>query len=73
MVNDLRELLRGDVASPPHDNLDLRAVLAGGRRRVRRRRLAVLGGAALATAVVVATGSLASLNGGRRCLFDLRK
>ncbi len=64
MVNDLRELLRGDVASPPHDNLDLGAVLAGGRRRVRRRRLAVLGGTALATAVVVATGSLASLNGG---------
>ena len=66
MVNDLRELLRGDVASPPHDNLDLGAVLAGGRRRVRRRRLAVLGGTALATAVVVATGSLASLNGGPR-------
>ena len=64
MVNDLRELLRGDVASPPHDNLDLGAVLAGGRRRVRRRRFAVLGGTALATAALVATGSLASLNGG---------
>ena len=65
MVNDLRELLRGDVASPPHDNLDLGAVLAGGRRRVRRRRLAAIGGTALATAALVAAGSLASLNGGR--------
>ena len=64
MVNDLRELLSGDVASPPHDNLDLGAVLAGGRRRVRRRRFAVLGGTALATAALVVTGSLASLNGG---------
>jgi hypothetical protein len=65
MVNHLRELLRGDVASPPHDNLDLGAVLAGGRRRVRRRRLAAIGGTALATAALVAAGSLASLNGGR--------
>ena len=65
MVNDLRELLRRDVVSPPHDNLDLGAVLAGGRRRVRRRRLAAIGGTALATAALVAAGSLASLNGGR--------
>ena len=56
MVNDLRELLSDNVASPPHDNLDLGAVLAGGRRRVRRRRLATLGGTALATAALVATG-----------------
>ncbi len=58
MVNDLRELLTGNVASPPHDDLDLGAVLAGGRRRVRRRRIAALGGAALATAAVVVSGSV---------------
>jgi hypothetical protein len=59
MVNDLHELMSVNVASPPHDNLDLGAVLAGGRRRVRRRRLATLIGTALATAAVVTTGSLA--------------
>ncbi|HEY0773176.1 MAG TPA: hypothetical protein VGD51_03775 [Nocardioidaceae bacterium] len=64
MVNDLRELLSDNVASPPPDSLDLGAVLAGGRRRVRRRRLATLGGTALATAALVATGSLVSLGGG---------
>lgn len=64
MVNDLRELLSANVASPPQDHLDLGAVLAGGRRRVRRRRLAALGGTALATAAIVATGSLASLDPG---------
>ena len=63
MVNDLRELLRGDVASPPRDDLDLGAVLAAGRRRVRRRRAAV-GGTALATAVLVVSGSLAALDDG---------
>ena len=64
MVNDLRELLSDNVASPPHDSLDLGAVLAGGRRRVRRRRLTTLGGTALATAAMVVVGSLASLGGG---------
>lgn len=64
MVNDLRELLSGTVAAPPHDNLDLATVLAGGRRRARRRRLAALGGTALATAAVVVTGSLVSWGGG---------
>jgi hypothetical protein len=62
MVNDLRELLSDNVAAPPRDDLDLGAVLAGGRRRVRRRRLATLGGTALATAALVVTGSLASLD-----------
>lgn len=62
MVNDLRELLSHNVASPPHDDLDLQSVLAGGRRRVRRRRVALLGGTALATAAVVVTGSLVTLD-----------
>jgi hypothetical protein len=65
MVNDLRELLRRDAASPPHDNLDLATVLAGGRRRLRRRRLAALGGTTLATGALVVTASLAGLTGGR--------
>jgi hypothetical protein len=58
MVNDLRELLRDNVASPPHQDDDLSAVLRGGRRRVRRRRIAVLGGTAVATAVVVGLASV---------------
>jgi hypothetical protein len=59
MVNDLRQLLSDNVASPPHDDLDLGRVVAGGRRRVRRRRAAVIGGTALATAAIVVGGSLA--------------
>lgn len=62
MVNDLRDLLNDNVTSPPHDHLEMRAVLARGRRRVRRRRLAALGGTAVVTAVLVATASLTSLN-----------
>lgn len=59
MVNDLRELLNDSVASPPHDNLDVDAVVTGGRRRVRRRRVAAISGSALATVALVVTGSLA--------------
>src|SRR5688572_11139943 len=59
MVNDLRELLNETVASPPHDGLDVGAVLAGGRRRVRRRRLTAVGGTALATAAIVGLGAVA--------------
>jgi hypothetical protein len=59
MVNDVRDLLNEAVASPPHDELDVGAILSGGRRRVRRRRLAVVGGAALATAAIVGIGSIA--------------
>jgi hypothetical protein len=57
MVNDLRELLRDNVTSPPHDDLDLGAVVAGGRRRVRRRRFAIVG-TTLATAVLVGAASV---------------
>ena len=64
MVNDLRDLLSGTVASPPHDDLDLETVLAGGRSRVRHRRFAFFGGAALATAAVVVTGSFVLVDPG---------
>ena len=62
-MNDLRDLMNESVSAPPHDRLDVTAVVAGGRRRVRRRRAAAIGGTALATAAVVATGSLL-LHGG---------
>jgi hypothetical protein len=62
MVNDLRELLSHQVASPPHDDLDLATVLASGRRRVRRRRFLAAWGTALATTAVVVTGSLGLLD-----------
>ena len=58
MVNELRDLLRDNVASAPPDNGDLSAVLRGGRRRVRRRRLAAVGGTAIASAAVVGLTSL---------------
>jgi hypothetical protein len=56
MVNDVRTLLHDAAATPPADDIDLAAVLAGGRRKVRLRRARVTGGLALAvTGVVVAT------------------
>lgn len=64
MVNELRELMRGNVGEPPPDHLDLGAVIGAGRRRVRARRRLVTGGAALAVAAVVATGALLSPLGG---------
>lgn len=57
MVNDLRELMREASAGPPHDDADLRAVLATGRRRVRVRRAALVGGTALAAGAIT-LGSL---------------
>lgn len=58
MVNELRDLLRENVASPPHDDSDLSAVLRGGRRRVRRRRAVAVGGAATASAAVIGLTAL---------------
>lgn len=57
-MNELRDLLHDNVATPPHEHGDLSAVLKGGRRRVRRRRLAAVGGTALASAAVVGLASL---------------
>ena len=58
MVNDLKELMRGNVAAPPPDHLDLDALMVAGRRRVRGRRSAVFGGAALVLAGVVAGSAI---------------
>ncbi len=55
MVNELKELMRQNVAAPPPDALDFDALVDAGRRRVRRRRrMVVLGGAAVVVAGVVA-------------------
>lgn len=54
MVNELRDLLRESVTSPPPDGSSLDEVVSLGRRRVRRRRSAALGGLAATVAGVVA-------------------
>lgn len=59
MVNDVRDLLHGAVASPPQDETGLGEVLAAGRRRVRRRRRVVGAGAAAVLALGVGAGALA--------------
>ncbi len=58
MVNEMRTLLHEAAATPPADDIDLAAVLAGGRRRVRRRRARVAGGLAVAVVGVVAVSTL---------------
>jgi hypothetical protein len=56
VVNELKELMRENVASAPPDHLDLDALVVAGRRRVRVRRSALLGGVSLvAVGAVVAT------------------
>ena len=58
MVNELRELLRENVATPPAERGDLSAVVAGGRRRLRRRRLTAVAGTAVASAAVVGLSTI---------------
>lgn len=58
MVNDVRALLHDAAATPPGDDIDLAAVLDGGRRQVRRRRARFAGGLAVAVAGAVAAGAL---------------
>ncbi|WP_408897919.1 hypothetical protein ACJ5H2_02155 [Nocardioides sp. R1-1] len=58
MVNEMRALLHEAAASPPADDIDLAAVLAGGRRQVRRRRAGLAGGVALTLATAVAATAL---------------
>lgn len=53
MVNDLKELMRANVAAPPPEHLDLDGLVTAGRRRVRTRRTLVGGGAALLVAGVL--------------------
>lgn len=55
MVNDLKALMRQNVAAPPPDHLNLDSLMSAGRRRVRGRRTVVLCGAALLVVGVVAS------------------
>lgn len=56
MVNDLKQLLRENVADAPPDYVDVGSLVTEGRRRARSRRTAVAGGVAvLAVGVVAAT------------------
>ncbi len=68
MVNDLKHLLRENVADAPVDHVDVHALVGAGRRRVRGRRTAIGGGAALVVAGVVATTALAGPFGADRGL-----
>jgi hypothetical protein len=63
VVNDLKELMRENVAVPPPDHLDLDALVVAGRRRVRRRRTALVGGLSLVAVGAVAATAV-SLGGG---------
>ncbi len=58
MVNDLRELMRENVAAPPPDHLDVASLVRTGRRRVRVRRAGVVGGTVAVVAAVVAGTTL---------------
>ncbi len=60
MVNDLKHLMRENVADPPPEHLDLAGVVEAGRRRVRRRRSWAASGAAalLVAGAVTATAVL---------------
>lgn len=62
-MNELKELMRDNVAAPPPDHLDLDALLGAGHRRVRRRRAALVGGISL-VAVGAVAAALVGLGGG---------
>ncbi len=55
MVNELKQLMRENVAAPPPDHLDLDSLVSAGRRRVRSRRAGVVGGAGLLVAGIFVT------------------
>jgi hypothetical protein len=66
VVNDLKQLLRENVADAPVDHVDVASLVAEGRRRTRTRRTALVGGTAvLAAGAVVASLAVAGLGGGR--------
>jgi hypothetical protein len=59
VVNDLKALMRENVAAPPPDHLDLDSLVGAGRRRVRSRRAAAAGAASLLVAGVMVTAAVA--------------
>lgn len=61
MVNDLKQLLRDNVADAPTDHLDVTSLVDAGRRRVRARRTGAVGGTALLVAGVVAIAALGGM------------
>lgn len=65
MVNELKALLRENVAAPPPDELDVVGIVASGRARVRRRRAGATAAAAVVTAAAVGAWALtgAALDG----------
>jgi hypothetical protein len=63
VVNELKELMRENVAAPPPDHLDLDALLVAGHRRVRARRTALVGGVSL-LAVGAVAAAVVGLGGG---------
>lgn len=59
MVNDLQQLMRENVASPPPEHLDLDGLVVAGRGRVRqRRRRRVAGGGALLSVAGLVTAAV---------------
>ena len=66
-MNDLQDLMRQNVASPPPDDTDLTALVGAGRRRVRVRRTALAGvSAAVVAGVLVGGAALTGIGAGRR-------
>jgi hypothetical protein len=63
VVNDLKQLLRDNVADAPTDHVDVASLVAAGRRRVRVRRTGAAGGAALLVAGVVAIAAIGAPSG----------
>jgi hypothetical protein len=63
VVNELKQLMRENVAAPPADHLDLDALVAAGHRRVRSRRTALVGGVSVLAVGAVAT-AVVGLGGG---------
>jgi hypothetical protein len=64
VVNDLKQLLRDNVADAPADHVDVTSLVAAGRRRRRARRATFAGGtAALAVSAVVAALALGGATG----------
>jgi hypothetical protein len=65
VVNDLKQLLRDNVADAPADHLDVAALIGTGRRRVRRRRTVVGGGTALLVAGAVTIAAVGGVPTGK--------